>query len=63
MAAPLNSPFRLLLFALDGNKPHARPMRRFTNRLGMSRIVLLPFHEWLDIGRRDEPHHTARCRP
>ena len=33
---------RLLLFGLDRNEAHARPLGRFTDGLRIGRIVLLP---------------------
>jgi len=50
----------LRLFALHGHEAHRRPLRRFTDRLGIGRIVLLPLDEGLDVGRRDEPHVMAQ---
>jgi hypothetical protein len=51
---------RLLLLVLDGNKAHARPLSRLTDCLGISRVILLPLHERLDVGRRDQPHRVAQ---
>jgi hypothetical protein len=48
-----------LLFGLDRNKAHARPLGRFTDRLRIGRIVLLPPDERLDVGRRDQAHTMA----
>src|SRR6516164_6557126 len=45
---------RLLLFGLDRNKAHAGALRRFTDGLGIRRIVLLPLDEWLDVGWRHQ---------
>ena len=47
---------RLLLCSLDRNEAHARPLRRFTDGLCIGGIVLLPFDERLDVGRRDQAH-------
>src|SRR5215831_5049513 len=47
---------RLLLFALDRNEAHARPLRRFTDGLCIGGIVLLPFDERLDVDRRGQTH-------
>src|SRR5690242_5661912 len=51
---------RLLLFGLDRNEAHARPLGRFTDRLCISGIVLLPLDERLDVGRRDQAHLMAQ---
>ena len=53
---------RLLLFALDRNKAHARPLGGFTDRLCIGSIVLLPLDERLDVGRRDQAHMMAQLR-
>lgn len=45
----------LLRLGLRGDKAHGRSQRRFRNRLGIGRIVLLPLHERLHIPRRDQP--------
>ena len=45
---------RLLLFGLDRNKAHARPLGRLTDGLRIGRIVLLPSDERLDVGRSDQ---------
>src|SRR5215469_18173244 len=50
----------LLLFALDPNKAHARPLRRFTDGLGIGGIVLLPLDERLDVDRRDQAHMMSQ---
>src|SRR5215813_9812507 len=50
----------LLLFALDRNEAHAWPLRRFTDRLCIGGIVLLPFDERLDVDRRDQAHLMAQ---
>src|SRR5215472_6049651 len=51
---------RLLLFGLDRNEAHARPLGRFTDGLCIGGIVLLPFDERLDVGRRDQAHMMAQ---
>src|ERR1700740_2624762 len=51
---------RLLRLVLDGHKAHARPLCDLTDCLGISRIILLPLHERLDVGRRDQPHCVAQ---
>jgi len=50
---------RLLLFGLDRNEAHARPLGGFTDRLCIGGIVLLPLDERLDVGRRDQAHVMA----
>src|SRR5215467_13514425 len=50
----------LLLFGLDRNKAHARPLGRFTDGLCIGGIVLLPLDERLDVGRRDQAHMMAQ---
>src|SRR5215472_16659315 len=50
----------LLLFGLDRNKAHARPLRRFTDGLCIGGIVLLPLDERLDVDRRDQAHLMAQ---
>src|SRR6516165_9574589 len=50
---------RLLLFGLDRNEAHARPLGRFTDGLCTGGIVLLPLDERLDVGRRDQAHMMA----
>src|SRR6201981_1963440 len=51
---------RLLLFGLDRNEAHARPLGRFTDGLCIGGIVLLPLDERLDVGRRDQAHMMAQ---
>src|SRR6478672_10822701 len=53
-------PRRLLLFALHRHEPHARALRRFADRLGIDRVVLLPLHKRLYIGGRDQPNFMAK---
>ena len=50
---------RLLLLALHRHKPHRRTLRRLADRLRVSRIVLLPLDEGLDVGRSNQPHLVA----
>src|ERR1700746_1688538 len=50
----------LLLFGLDRNEAHARPLGRFTDGLCIGGIVLLPLDERLDVGRRDQAHMMAQ---
>ncbi|MET4448970.1 hypothetical protein ABIB75_007282 [Bradyrhizobium sp. GM2.2] len=49
-----------MLFALHDNEPPARSLRRFANRFGIDRIVLLPLHERFYIGGRDPPNFMAK---
>jgi hypothetical protein len=51
---------RLLLFILDRNEAHARSLSRLADRFGISRIVLLPLHERIYIGRRYQPDGMAQ---
>src|SRR5215831_596818 len=51
---------RLLLFGLDRNEAHVRPLGCFTDGLCISRIVLLPPDERLDVGWRDQAHMMAQ---
>jgi len=53
-------PRRLLLFALHRHEPHARALRRFADRLGIDRIVLLPLHKRLYIRGRDQPNFVTK---
>ena len=50
----------LLLFALHRHEAHARALRRFADRLGIDRVVLLPLHKRLYIGGRDQPNFMAK---
>ena len=60
IAGPKHQTRRLLLLALHGHEPHARPLRRFADRLGIDRVVLLPLHKRLYIGGRDQPNFMAK---
>ena len=60
IAGSKHDPVRLLLFALDRNKAHARPLGRFTDGLCIGGIVLLPLNERLDVGWRDQAHMMAQ---
>ncbi len=43
---------RLLIDALDSDKPHARPLDRLTASLGIGCIIFVRFHVWPDeLGR------------
>jgi len=50
----------LLDLALHGHEPHGRARSRFRDRLGIGHVVLLPLHERLHIGRRDQPRLVAK---
>jgi hypothetical protein len=50
----------LLLLILDRNKPHARPLCRLTDGLGIRRVVLLSFHERLNVGGWDQTHRVPQ---
>jgi hypothetical protein len=52
----------LLNFVLYRDKAHGRSLCRLTDGLGVGHVVLLPIHEWFDIGRRDQPDHVAQLR-
>src|SRR3954453_5885678 len=60
VTGPKHQTRRLLLFALHGHEPHARPLRCFADRLGVDRVVLLPLHKRLYIGGRDQPNFVAK---
>jgi hypothetical protein len=49
-----------LLFALHGHEPHARPLRRFANRLGIDRIARLSLHERFYVGGWDQPDFMTK---
>src|SRR5262252_2706616 len=51
---------RLLLFGLDRNEAHARPLGRFTDGLRIGGIVFLPLDERPDVGRRNQAHMMAQ---
>src|SRR6476646_10773213 len=55
-----HQPGRLLLLALNGHESHAWPLGRFADRLGIDRVILLPPHERLYIGGRDQPDFMAK---
>src|SRR5687767_784115 len=46
----------LLLLTFDRDKAHGRPLSGLANGLGVGRIVLLPFNEWLHIVWGDQSH-------
>jgi hypothetical protein len=60
ITSPKQQTRRLLLFALHGHEPHARPLRCFADCLGIDRVVLLPLHERFYIGGRDQPNFVAK---
>src|ERR1041385_8244339 len=51
---------RLLLFALHGHEPHARPLSGFANRLGIDRVVLLSLHKRFYISGWDQSNLVAK---
>src|SRR4051794_9221186 len=57
----------LLRLGLDRDKAHGGSRSRLCDRLGVGRIVLLTFDEWLHIGRRYQanlvPELTRRPAP
>ena len=60
ISGPEYDAVRLLRLVLDGHKAHGRPLCRLADRLGISRVILLPLHERLDVGRWDQPHCVAQ---
>src|SRR6476619_5597844 len=60
ITGPKHQARRLLLFALHRHEPHARALRRFADRLGIDRIVLLPLHKRLYIRGRDQPNFVTK---
>jgi hypothetical protein len=42
------------------DKAHRRPCHRFTDSSGVGRVILLPAHIGLDIGRRHDPDVMAK---
>src|SRR5262249_8553582 len=62
IAGSKHDAIRLLLFGLDRNEAHARPLGRFTDGLCIGGIVLLPLDERLDVGGRDQAHMMAQLR-
>ncbi len=46
----------LLCLGPDRDEPHRRTRCRFGYSLGIGRIALLPLHERLHVGRRDQLH-------
>ena len=53
----------LRLGALRRDEPHGRPLRRFADRLRIGHVVLLPLHERLHIGRRNQPRLADSSAP
>ena len=51
---------RLLLFALHGHEPQARPLSSFANRFSIDCVVLLSLHERFDVGGRDQSNFMAK---
>ena len=51
----------LRLSALALHKPHRRALRRFTDRLRVSHVVLLSLHERLHVCRRDQLRVVPNC--
>src|SRR5262245_6910045 len=60
VTGPKHETRRLLLLALHSHEAHVRPLRCFANCLGVDRVVLLPLHERLYIGGRDQPNLMAK---
>ena len=59
---PMQHHHALLLGALHLDEAHGRPGHRLADRLGISRIVLLPLHVRLHVARRHQPHIVAKLR-
>ena len=51
----------LLLARLGRHKPHIRSGDRLADRLGVNRIVLMPLHIGLHVGRRHQANGVAEC--
>src|SRR5215471_16840357 len=47
-------------FALHQHKAHRRSLRRLTDRLGISSIILLSLHKRLHVSRRDQADRMAK---
>lgn len=47
-------------FALDRDEPHRRSLGGFADRFGIGSIILLPLHERLHKGGRNQPHIMAQ---
>jgi hypothetical protein len=60
LARPMQHQDGLLGLALHRNKPHRRPRHSLADRRRIGRIVLLPAHIGLHIGRRYQPHLMAK---
>ena len=54
VAGPVRHRSGLLLLGLRRHEPRRRPRRRLGDRLGIRHLVLLPLHEELHLGRRDQ---------
>jgi hypothetical protein len=59
IAGPKHDRSGLRRVALDRHEAHGRALDGFTNRLGVSGVVLLPLYKRLDIGRWDQLHVMA----
>ena len=55
-------PLRLLRLGLDRHEVHGRSLRRFRDRLRVSRVVLAALDEGLHVDRGDQPHFVAERR-
>src|SRR3954454_12547077 len=62
LAHPVDRQRALLFLGLDRNKPHARPLHRLADRLGVGPVVLLTLHVRLDVLRRHQPHRMTGWR-
>jgi hypothetical protein len=61
MARTMEHQSALLLGRLGWHEPHIGPGDRFTNRLSVGHIVLLPFDVRLHVRWRHQPHGVAEC--
>jgi hypothetical protein len=46
---------------LNRHEPHVGPRHRFADRLGISRVVLVGLHIWLDELRRNQAHVVSKA--
>ena len=61
MARTVEHQAALLLGSLGWHKPHVGPGDRLANGLCVSRVILLPLHVGLHVGRRHQPHRVTQC--
>jgi hypothetical protein len=56
----MQNEYCLLISGLDWNEAHAWTTRRFTYRLCVCRVGLIPFYVGFDILRRNEPNVVSQ---